>query len=97
MGLSPDRYRTSIRTQTSHSFQSDDERRLSEMIRLNEQKIADEMERRTRSDQTKRNLESEIRNCKHELQKIDSQLQKNNSIERNYSKQLDDTRKDLGK
>ena len=67
------------------------------MIRLNEQKIADEMERRTRSDQTKRNLESEIRNCKHELQKIDSQLQKNNSIERNYTKQLDDTRKDLGK
>ena len=67
------------------------------MIRLNEQKIADEMERRTRSDQTKRNLESEIRNCKHELQKIDSQLQKNNSIERNYAKQLDDTRKDLGK
>lgn len=74
---------------------SDDERRLSEIIRLNEQKIADEMERRTRSDQTKRNLESEIRNCKHELQKIDSHLQKNNSIERNYTKQLDDTRKDL--
>ena len=80
-----------------HLLQGDDERRLSEMIRLNEQKIADEMERRTRSDQTKRNLESEIRNCKHELQKIDSQLQKNNSIERNYTKQLDDTRKDLGK
>lgn len=73
----------------------EEERRLSEIVRINEQKLLDEKERRTRNDSTRKNLEGEIRQCKQELHKIDSQIQKNHSLERNYSKQIDEQKREL--
>lgn len=74
---------------------SDDEKRYADLIRQNEAKIAEEIERRSRNEAARANLEKEIRNSKQELQSVDLRLNKNIHLERSYSKQLDEKRNSI--
>ena len=66
-------------------------------MRQNEARLAEESERHARTEQTRRNLESEIRSCKQDLQKVDAQVQKNQLAEKQYAKQYEERRHRLGK
>ena len=59
-------------------------------------KLVEEQERRSRNETARQNLEKDIRMIKQELQKLDSQISKNAQLEKNYSKQFDDKRNNLG-
>ena len=67
------------------------------MVRQNEQRLAEEVERHARSDAARRNLETEIRTCKHDLAKVESQVQKQQLNEKQYVKQYEEKRQRLGK
>ena len=67
------------------------------MVRQNEQRLSEEAERHARSDAARRNLETEIRTCKHDLAKLESQVQKQQLNEKQYVKQYEEKRQRLGK
>ena len=66
------------------------------MVRQNEQRLSEEAERHARSDAARRNLETEIRTCKHDLAKLESQVQKQQLNEKQYVKQYEEKRQRLG-
>jgi len=66
--------------------------KLEEMVRQNETRLAEESERSTRQEQARRNLETDIRTCKHDLAKIDQDVKKQQAQEKQYAKQYEERR-----
>ena len=66
------------------------------MVRQNETRLAEESERSTRQEQARRNLETDIRTCKHDLAKIDQDVKKQQAQEKQYAKQYEERRHRLG-
>ena len=67
------------------------------MVRQNETRLAEESERAARQEQARRNLETEIRTCKHDLAKTDQEVKKQQTQEKQYAKQYEERRHRLGK
>lgn len=66
--------------------------KLEEMVRQNDTRLVEESERAARQEQARRNLETEIRTCKHDLAKIDQEVKKQQTHEKQYAKQYEERR-----